>query len=76
MIYVPLDKGSGGVRLFCDLVDVDIPAEILLDGTIWIIYFSGNKNGKWSSRAASVSFNVSPTNVSHLPEITIYMDTN
>jgi hypothetical protein len=30
MIKVPLDKGSGGV--FCNLIDVDIPAEILLDG--------------------------------------------
>ena len=35
--------------------------------TIWIIYFSGNKIGKWSSIPASVSFYVSPTNVSHLP---------
>jgi hypothetical protein len=44
--------------------------------TRWIIYFSGNKTGKWNSIPASVSFYVSPTNVSHLPEITIYMDTN
>ena len=29
-----------------------------------------------NSISASVSFYVSPTNVSHLPEITIYMDTN
>ena len=43
--------------------------------TICIIYFSGNKTGKWSSIPASISFYVSPTNVSHLPEITIYMDT-
>ena len=29
--------------------------------TIWIIYFSGNKTGKWSSIPTSVSFYVSPT---------------
>jgi hypothetical protein len=67
---------------FAFFVDVVIPAEILLDGNPevfgrfhFLIYFSGNKTGKWSSIPASVSFYVSPTNVSHLPEITIYMDT-
>jgi hypothetical protein len=34
--------------------------------TIWIIYFSGNKTGKWNSIPASVSFYVSPTNLIHL----------
>ena len=56
---------SCNVRLFADdcvlYRRIHRASDMQCFRTIWIIYFSGNKTGKWSSIPTSVSFYVSPT---------------